>query len=189
MARVAIATAVGGLVLFVWGFVFWAVLPYPRQVIHTPTAAPEFVELLRQHVREDGAYSIPGMPPEGDRPPDELEDWTARRRKGPIGFFFYSARGAANDTPQLMILGLTLNLLTAFFSAWLLFAAGLRSYYARVAFVLGLGVITALSTHLKQANWFYFPGDYTQLMCADVLLGSFLLGLVLAAIVKPAEVA
>ncbi len=189
MARVAIATALGGLALFVWGFVFWAILPYPRRIIQTPTNAPEFAELLRQHAPNDGAYAIPGMPPEGDRSSEELEDWTARRRQGPIGFFFYAARGMADDTPQLMILGLTLNLLTAFFSAWLLFAAGMRSYYARVAFVVGLGVITALTTHLKQANWFYFPREYTQLMCADVLIGSFILGLVLAAIVKPARVA
>jgi len=189
MARVAIATALGGLVLFVWGFVFWAMLPFPRRIIHTPTNAPEFAELLQQHALQDGAYSIPGMPPEGNPSPGELEEWTARRRKGPIGFFFYSARGLADDTPQLMILGLTLNLLTAFFSAWLLFVAGLRSYHARVAFVVGLGVITALASHLKQANWFYFPWEYTQLMCADVLAGSIVLGFVLAAIVKPARIA
>lgn len=187
MARVAIATALGGLVLFVWGFVFWTMLPYPRRIIQTPTNEPEFAELLRQHVSKDGAYAIPGMPPEGKPSSYELEDWATRRREGPICFFFYSARGVADDTPQLMILGLTLNLLTAFFSAWLLFVSALRSYFARVAFVVGLGVITALATHLKQANWFYFPWEYTQLMCADLLLGTFILGLVLAAVVKPVE--
>lgn len=194
MARVAIATALGGIVLFVWGLVFWAVLPYSSQVVRPLPNEDLVVDSLRQTLRESGAYVFPAQPRDAD-PDDPLGppalydegEWKVRHRKGPVGVLLYNVAGTEPMSPHMFILGMTLNLGIAFLSALLLYAAALRKYAGRVTFVFALGIFAALSTHLKQANWMHYPWDYTQLMCVDLVAGNLCMALIVAAVVKPVE--
>jgi hypothetical protein len=194
MARVAIATVLGGIVLFAWGFVFWTQMPLPAEVIRPLPGEDQAIDAFKQNVRSSGVYVFPGYPQGG--PDDSLpgglpssaavEEWKAKHRKGPVGMVLYNS-GREPMSPHMFILGLTLDLVISFVASVLLFSAGLSRYLPRAMFVFGLGVFAALTTHLKQANWMYFPWEYSQMLCIDVLVGSLLLAIVVAAVVKPAE--
>ena len=59
------------------------------------------------------------------------------------------------------------------------------AYQARVGFVTGLGVFLALMGHVAYYNWMHFDGYYTAMFVVDAVVGWFLVGLIVAAIIKP----
>jgi hypothetical protein len=91
--------------------------------------------------------------------------------------------------PKTFVTGLVLNFLVCFVAAWLLSKAlgGLRSYGARVQFVAILGLFAGIAIHLMYWNWWEFPTNYTIGCLADTVIGWTLVGLAIAAIVKPVK--
>ena len=78
-----------------------------------------------------------------------------------------------------------LNLMEALLAALLLaWAAGLRSYRARVGFVTVAGILAALMTNMQYWIWYGFPANYTAAYILNQVVGFFLIGLVIAPIVK-----
>ena len=60
-----------------------------------------------------------------------------------------------------------------------------RSYFQRVGFVTGFGVFLALMGHFAYYNWMHFDAFYTAMFAVDVIVGWFLAGLVIAAVIRP----
>ena len=60
-----------------------------------------------------------------------------------------------------------------------------QSYLQRVGLVTALGLFLALLGHVAYYNWMHFELSYTLVFVVDVVVGWFLAGLVIAAIVKP----
>ena len=91
---------------------------------------------------------------------------------------------------SMLLGGFIIDLLAAMLAAALLSCTGAccRGYGARVGFVFGLGVFTALIAHGGYWNWMYFPLDYTIAFMIDVAVGWLLAGLAIAYFVRPKEV-
>jgi hypothetical protein len=51
-----------------------------------------------------------------------------------------------------------------------------------------MGFFAVLLTYAIEWNYLYRPDDYTLVMCADNLIGSLVVGIVVALIVRPAKV-
>lgn len=80
-----------------------------------------------------------------------------------------------------------LNIFLALIAAYLLsLATGLTGYMSRVGFVLLLGVLAGAMINIEYWNWYGFPANYTVATIADKIIGFVIVGLIAAAIIKPA---
>lgn len=185
MLRLLLAAAISAVVLFIWGFVSWTVLSW-----HSDTASA-FVdeiavgEALRANAPEDGVYWLPMMP----QPDDDWVDAAAYERakdaypesyeEGPVAFVFYRNQ-ASYMPPMTFIKGLGLYFLSALLAALLLKSANLKSFVARVLFVLGLGAFVGVTADLSYWNWMGYPTDWSLVNAADHVVAWLLVGIVLA---------
>jgi len=184
MKPILIAGVVGGLVLFVWGFLSWAVLPWHNATMPNLPNEEAVIETLSASITATGVYQFPGMPAnEAD-----TQAWTEKFKRGPYGMLVYTVEGANPMSPKPFIGGLILNFISATLVAYLLSLAAnkLSGYNQRVTFVALIGVFAALVSHITAWNWMYIPTGYSLVMAADIVIGWLLAGLVIAWRMKPA---
>lgn len=187
MKQIIIAAFVGGAVYFVWQMLTWMMIP-----IHGPTVAslPD-EEMIRDALVEQeidsGVYIVPyGNDDENMMDPES--EFVQRHRAGPIFSIFYHKGGLEPMSGSVLGLGFLTDFLgTAIVASMLCCAVGgrCRSYLQRVGFVTGFGVFLALMGHVAYYNWMHFDGFYTAMFVVDVVVGWFLVGLVIAAVVRP----
>ena len=180
MKRILLGAVIGGVVMFVWGALAWMALPLHTATVKSIPNEDALRAVIRDNVKSPGFYALPG--------------WTANReeqeqkyRQGPRGALVLWPGGGEPYMAKTFVTGFVLDVLAAFVAAWLLSKAvgGLASYGARVQFVAVTGLFAGIVTHLAYWNWMEFPPDYTVAYLADLVIGWTLVGLVLAAIVKP----
>jgi hypothetical protein len=188
MKRILLASALGGLTVFVWGFLSWAVLPWHRATLKSiPDEAP-LIEQMQQRLPASGVYLFPAEPQDPNAAVQN--EYTERFRRGPIGYIFYRMPGVDGMDPAVMLLGLLFFCLSALIAASLLSttSAVITTYSARVFFVALLGVFTALESHVNTWNWLQYPGQFSLVNTLDVIAAWLLGGIVIAAIVRPPKV-
>jgi hypothetical protein len=188
MMRVLLGGVVGGVILFMWGFVSHMLTPLGRVGIKTIPDEPAVLASLKTAIPEPGLYLFPGMDLSGPMSDSEQKAMAAKYRTGPSGFLVFTPGGRDIMTPVQLLGELGSNVLTALLAACLLtFVSG--KYLARVGFVTLLGLVGWLSINVSYWNWYNFPTDYTLASLVDELIGFLLLGFILPAIVKPAKAA
>ncbi len=184
---------VGGVILFFWGALVWAVLPLHTDWMKTPVNEDAVLAAMKGSMGEKGVYYLPAMPARENRTPAEYEALQKEQQRkmeaGPAAMVVYAPAGMPSASAGRMILGLVISFLSAFLASWLLarstaFNAG---YLARVAFCGVLGVFVSVVIHLVNFNWMGYPGDYTVAMIVDTVGGWIVAGLGIAAIVKYKE--
>ncbi len=191
MKRIGIAAVVGGVVLFVWAFISWLYIPW-----HMMGALPDedaVREVLRDTGAESGIYHVPMKDHEtyaslSDEEKEAADDaWKDKHREGPIGVLLYKAEGRSHMSLVTLIIGLVLEVLVAAVAAGLLTMAvpALPGFVGRLGFVMLLGVFTIVGGNLMNWNYMHYPFRFTLEVSADALVASLLLGVVLAALIKP----
>lgn len=179
--RVLIGAIVGGLILLVWGFVFWTML---GPVLLPAKSVADYGALgtaLDGQFGESGVYWYPDPELMMDDPDAYQPIWDA----GPRGYVVYET-GPGQGFAPMMIKGVAINVLTVLVACLLLGCGGApRSYPARVGFLFGLGVLMVSAVHLVGWNFMHHPMDFTLFRIADSLVAWLLVGIVVGAIVKP----
>ncbi|HRQ72784.1 MAG TPA: hypothetical protein PLU35_07135 [Phycisphaerales bacterium] len=191
--RVVGGAFVGAVVAFMWGFVFWTVLPFSDQAITRVADEGALTESLRQHVGASGAYALPmpdhreGMTGEEKAMAETI--WKGKHEMGPVALLFYNQEGTDPMDPIIMVRGFLIALLASLLLAAISAGAAQRGvpYAKRVSLVLGIALFGALASHAVQWNWFYLPMRYSITAFADLVVGWTLAGLAIAAIAKPGK--
>ncbi len=187
MKRIIIAALPGAAVYFVWQMLTWMLIP-----IHGPTVAALPDEdtirdaLVEQDI-ESGVYIVPSGNDDEDMMDPESE-FVKRHQAGPIFAIYFHKGGLEPMSGSVLGLGFLIDFLGAAIVASTLSCAvsgTCRSYPQRVGFVTGFGVFLALMGHVAYYNWMHFDGFYTAMFVVDVVVGWFLVGLVVAAIIRP----
>lgn len=191
MKNILIGGLVGGVILFLWGWMAWTILP-----LHTASLRPienedRVTEVLASNLGTHGVYTFPNMPQNGEDVSAEeqqlaMDEWTKKYQRGPIGIIIYDPRGKDANMPNEMIIGFVLNLISAMLAVWLFSrsTAITASFIARVAYCGMLGILISVFSHLSNWNWLGFPLDYTSAMFTDTVIGWLLAGMGIAAVVK-----
>ena len=144
------------------------------------------LDVLRQQIREPGLYFYPGFM--SDHPSKaEQQVWMDKYRRGPAGLLLLLPSGGEPMTPKQFVVQIAGDVATALLAAVLLAGAGgwLRSFSSRVCFVSLIGLMPFLAINLPYWNWYGFPTTFTVAQLADRLIGFSLIGIVLAAMLKP----
>jgi len=190
MVKIIPAALAGAVVYFIWQMSAWMFLP-----IHGPTVGPlpdetPVRELLIEQNVETGVYVVPYGTKEAMM--DAESEYMKRHESGPLVAIYFQKEGAAPMSPKVLGIGLLTDILGCSIVATLLWCAlggcCMAKYWGRVGFITGFGVFLALMGHFAYYNWMHFPIDYTAMFMVDAIVGWFLAGLAIAAIIRPGKV-
>ncbi|MBI4467258.1 MAG: hypothetical protein HY656_07520 [Acidobacteria bacterium] len=181
MGRMLLGALVGSIVLFAWGFLYWAVLPIADNIVLPVPNEAAVAQMLKENIPSSGVYYIPG---EGAK--ERSQAWVEKHKAGPIAQIFFRREGINPTDPMFYARGFGYMLFCAFLGAWLLKTAlpGLESYAARAIFVVMVGFFGA-AVAFSGAVWWYQWLPYHLLYVAFNVTAWVFAGLAMAAIVKP----
>ncbi|HSS98387.1 MAG TPA: hypothetical protein VLK33_15220 [Terriglobales bacterium] len=177
MTKVLLAGILGGVALFMWGGLSHMALGLGSVGIEN-IQRPVY-DSIKTSIPHAGFYFFP----ENDMKGNMKDEY----KNGPTGILIYKPTGAGAPMTGQMINETILNIVQALIAAFLLsFATKLTRYPQRVGFVFTLGILSAIATNIEYWNWYGFPSSYTMASIFDKLIGFMVVGLVVAAFVKPA---
>jgi hypothetical protein len=190
-ARVLIAGVVAGVVAFFWGAVAHMVFQLGDSAVQDMPQEELIVDQLRTHLTESGVYFFPGLQaPDGATEAQRAELQEKQMEKideGPAGFLFYQINPPPAMSAIYFIRQGLFDLGLGLIAAYLCFRAApsIPNYFERVLLVTLLGVFASLAVVLPHWNWYGFATDWTIGGVIEQVVGAFLIGLVVAAIVRP----
>lgn len=186
MKKIIIGSLVGGLILFIWGFLSWVVLPVHFQSFHYTPAQDSIMKSLADANLESGTYFIPYIDNRegGFYDPKfqaEMKKHHDTMMGKPMATINYIKAGM-HDDPMTMGMGFILNLFSAFCAALLLAAASAKtnSFFSRWWLVMLIAVILCTSGPLLDWNWMGMPWHYIKGIIFDNMIGWGLCGVWLA---------
>ena len=183
MVRIVLGAVLAAAALFVWGALFWMVLPFGDWVLKPLPNDEAVTKALNDNLPANGVYIFPGWDQASG--PEALEAAMAKHRRGPIGQIIYAREGAEPMAPGTFLAGYLQMLASALLAAVLLRAAAPASFLARVAFAAALGLFAVVTVDVSNVIWFRHPWSMVALNGAYNLGGWLLAGLVLGAFVRP----
>ena len=149
-AKRVIATVVTGLVLFVFGFVYWVVNPLPYTTWNQVSDVAATQSAAAALFPEDGLYFLPG--PGNDPAAQEL------LKTGPSVYLSIDHSPTSGADPASMALGLVHNLLSALLLVWLL--GSVSGLGARLGAGALLGLVAAFVINGSEVIWWQQPLDW-----------------------------
>jgi|SRR5689334_457148 len=185
MKKTILGSLIGAVILFVWSFLAWVVLPLHTSTMRAIPNEGVVANVLSQNITQRGVYLFPHSP--GMSADKAAQDaWVERMKRGPNGLVIFDPAGMDPMMPGQMGVGFLLDIVSAFFVVWLLSrsTAAAGSYLSRVTYCGMIGIFVAVFVHLVNWNWMGMPGDYTSAQIIDVIVGWILAGLGIAAVVK-----
>ena len=186
MKKLFIASLVGAIILFVWSFLAWAILPiHLHTYMYTP-AQDTLLKVMADHNMESGAYAMPmvdnrnvqGMDADYRKKCDELMKTSEGK---PMVSIFYKKEGMTMG-PGIMIKGFLIDFLIVLAACILLmpaFAAS-ASFFGRWWLCLVVGLLVSAAYPLINHNWMGVPWGYTVDIIVDIFANWAILGLWLA---------
>jgi len=178
MQKLVKCAIVGGLILFVWGWISWAVLPWQKIQILKFRDEQKVAKAIMDNAAESGLYVLPNTL---NLHKDSLEMEIAKEnmRQGPFIFTSVCKDGRNPNMFPLVVKGLILKIIAAFLVGWLLMQTKL-DFNKRVVFVTVVGVIIAMMMTIPNAIWYCFPTGYTLAVMVEGVVGWFFAGIALA---------
>ena len=186
MKRLITGGIVGGITLFMWGFVSWVILTWHFDTVRHDSGVMAVVEDIEDNLQETGVYYFPPMTTM--RPDEtEMEAYTELHKNSPSGMIFYNAQHLDPMSPSRLFVGFLADVGAALFATLLLIVAlpSLPKYWGRVVYVAALGVFAIFAIRMVDGAFFNLPIRWTVNMILDTAISWMLAGLVLAAIVRP----
>lgn len=181
--RIIVAAIVGGIVMFAWGAFSHMVLNLEGSMIRQVPNEAAVVTAMKDNIREDGVYAMPGIDMTRQPSPEEMNSWTAKYEEGPTAMLFYHTKGADVFTPHQFSIQFLADFGAALFGSIILFLAAVT--FGRgviIATLIGLGGWCALE--IPYWDWYRFPWEFIRADLIDQLAGWFLAGLVMAFILR-----
>ena len=188
MKRVLLSGLLGGVAMFAWGGLSYTVLPWHRMTMLSFRQESVVATALREQATQPGVYVVPGFPDAATmKSPAAESAWDAAMKRGPRALVVYRPEGADPKAPRMFLVGLLLEVAIASLAGGLLGVAApaLPGYWRRVIFVSCFGVLAALTGPLMEWNWMAYDTSYAVVNALDVIIAFVVVGLVVAALVRP----
>ncbi len=167
MKKNVLLSLVAGLVLFVWGFISWAVLPWHNMVANKFTNEAAVSQVLKDNAPRTGVYYLPFS--EKDHGPNQVG-----------AFANVLPQGAEMNMGRQMAIGVVIQIIGAFLVLMLLSQTSGLTYLGKVGFFSLVGLTIGFVSHAPYWNWFGFPAPYVGVTILDILIGWTLAGLAVA---------
>lgn len=161
MKRVILAGLISAILMFVWGFLWWVISPFPHMTMKSVPNEARWLSSVRQDIPQSGVYIFPWMP-EDHNDQGAQEAFIQVHKTGPIGMLFVRSEGFDPMQPSVMGIGFLHFLLSALMVGFMLHccSASLDSYAKRWAFVVGFGLCATVFCHLSLPVWFHHDWSF-----------------------------
>ncbi|MGB0992061.1 MAG: hypothetical protein ACPG32_06285 [Akkermansiaceae bacterium] len=176
MLRLLLATLVGALVAFAWGFLSWEMIGW-----HTPQSFDDpaaVSKALVENAPKQGVYILPETTPDG---PD-VEALT----RGP--FLYATIRPSKLDAPWSFSTSLAKSFAVNFFACLIIAICVMRirarRFISRASIGITLGLFASISAILPHHVWFELSGTHLLAQFLDPLVAYSLAGIAIACIIK-----
>jgi hypothetical protein len=189
IVRVFFAALIAAVLGFAWGFIFWGVLGAGSMIMAPLPQEATVKEALVNAGLASGVYVYPFPAKMDDE--EDVRRAQEQHMKGPIMQIAYRPDGGPPMPPEQYVKGVVHYFAVALIAGALLAMArsSLPRYGSRVLFVLLLGLLATVWAHWADAIWFADPWPYTAGRGLESLVTALIMGLVLAAIIKPTTTA
>jgi len=162
--KILLLSVTAGVVLFVWGFISWAVLPWHNLVASKFTNEAAVSQVLKENAPQQGVYFLPFS--EKDHGPDQVG-----------AFANVQPHGTDMNMGRQMATALATQIIGAFLVLMLLMHTSLANYWGKVGFMALVGLTIGFVSHAPYWNWFGFPAPYVLVTILDSTIGWSLAGL------------
>ena len=177
--RFILGVVLSAVVLFVWGFVFWTVLPYSPSVFQElPNPTGVVAALNQDGPLESGVYMIPGGDPAN-------EETANRYQQGPIATLLFRKDGANPMDPMVMVKGFLHMLGSSFLLAIVLATAGRRTYMGRFLLCFWIGLFVSIWAEMSGVIWYHYPISYACIHQTYHVTSLIVLGAILSFFIQP----
>lgn len=151
MKKQLIATLVGGILLFLWQFLSWALIPvHKAEYGYTPNQ-DKIIEALNQNLTEEGTYMLP-MPAPGSS--SEQQQATMESYMGKPWAQVTYHKAMSTEMGMNMFRGLVIDFVAVWLFIWLLSGASNLSIATVVPKAVAVGVIGYLTIPYLNSIWF-----------------------------------
>lgn len=185
--RVLLAGILGGILMFLWGGLWHDQLPTAFAGLRSLPAEQAVVSVLKANVTEPGMYLFPGFGVPDDAPFAQKKAAMQNLEKnppgGPQGVLIYDPVGTGLSA-KMLATEATTNIVQALLVAFLLAQVALRRFSSRLGFAFVVGLLASITTNISLWNFYRFPTNWIESQIAFLIIGYFLVGIVVAAIVK-----
>lgn len=181
--RVIIAGVLGGLMMFLWGFVMHMFTPLGEMGMKGSGSSGELAALsaIREGMPSEGVYMLPWVSP--DTMNDEAKSKVAGEMMAasPYAFVVYQPQGVDvfKDFPKYLSKQLAADTLCALLIAWIL-ALISAGFGTRVIAATIMGAFSWAAVSLPYMIWYRFPLDFTMAALIENAVGALLAGFVIA---------
>ncbi len=185
MFKILFATILGATIFFAWNSFSWMVLPWHQQTIKQLDNEEIVVKAITNNINQDGIYLIPkqkyNTSLESILPNPEISNFS--NNKSHLAFISFQSAENMTNMQDSMKYAYINNIIVSLLIVTLLACTSELSYLARVFFIVMVGMTGALLGHVPNWIWWGFDSSYTIIMIADITIGWFLAGLIMASLV------
>jgi hypothetical protein len=186
MKKIFIGSFVGALILFIWSFLAWSILPLHLHTFTYTPAQDSILKVLSGSGMETGVYLAPMVDNRNVHGIDHkyMEDshkYMEEKKGQPMVTLYYLKNGMEFG-PANIIRGFIFDLL-ALLAACILLSpafATVSTFFGRWWLSLMVGLLITASGPLIYYNWLAVPWDFTVDMVLDVFMNWGITGLWLA---------
>jgi hypothetical protein len=193
MKKFTIASLIGTIILFIWSFLSWEMLPVHVHSFNYTPRQDSLLAMLDKTLPASGAYMLPAVDNRNvESVTSEYKAASEKNMKNMVGkpgaIIFFNKKTDAMD-PMVIIRGILIDLFAVMGAViiLLLTADRLRTFFMRFWIVLLIGFIVALNSYMLDWNWMGFPWHFIKRELVDVFAEWGLVGVWLAWYLKPAK--
>ena len=185
--RVILAGILGGIVMFLWGGLWHEQLPTAFLGLRSLPNEAAVLNAMKTSIPEPGMYLFPGFGLPDDAPFSQkkaaMQKLEQNPPAGPQGVLIYDPKTTGLSAKMLLTEGGT-DIVQALLDALLLAQIGVKRFSSRLGFAFVLGLLASITTNISLWNFYRFPTSWVLGQITSLVIGYFLVGLVVAAIVK-----
>lgn len=151
MKKSLIAALVGAIILFIWQFLSWSILPVHQADYGYAANQDRIMEALNQNLTEDGTYFIPNVAPGTSN--EEAQAFMESNAGKPWASINYR-KSFNTDMGMNMTRGFLVDFLAAFLLAWMLLKFQTLNIQTALQASLIVGFIGYLTIPYLNSIWF-----------------------------------
>lgn len=177
--RISIAALMAAIIMFVWGFVAYMILPIGEMGFHQPNAEDPIIAAVQNGVPSEGIYMLPNIAPEDYQDEAKAAAFTEKALSNPYVMVVYSPEPA---DPMDMGKNLGIQFVSLLLASLLAaFAASFaKSFGQRWTVVMAIAGFGWLMHTIPMWNWYRFPADFVLGRLIEHGVGWGLAGLAIA---------
>ncbi len=183
MKKLFIGSFVGAIILFVWSFLAWALLPIHLHTINYTPVQDSILKILAESKMESGAYGMPMLDNRNvggfdSKYQEESEKLMKANAGKPMATVYYLKEGYNMNIAR----GFFINFITMLAACIILVPAftTMNTFFGRWWLTLVVGLLVSCCGPLIEYNWMGMPWNYTRDMVMDIFLNWGITGLWLA---------